>query len=374
MKTISQSVHWVAIRILRHFIKPRYSFIKLLMNAIHAIKKQFFRLITRQESNNYLIAIYDLSSSSVTFDFSFFLASAESFALKHKKDKFLVYIVKGENPELKGSLYNSIVDDEALRWRLENIIIPLIGLYPKCIGYSVLPDQESIYELISGKFIYPSLYGKTYTPIMEYKEIFSLLNKNNFLGFRASAQGIKYLKSWVKESNIKSPMVVITIRQYGFDDLRNSNIDEWIKFATWVSKKGFTPVFIPDTNSCYKQDTGMEKFTIFREACWNLGLRMAIYEEAYLNFVMAGPSSIAQLNRRVRCVTIYTVLEDSQESTRRSFERDGMMMGVKSFDFATKFQVLFWGRDNFENIRLEFNNFTTLDMSTKLHLKDVKKK
>ena len=98
--------------------------------------------------------------------------------------------------------------------------------------------------------------------------------------------------------------MTITIRNYKFDALRNSNIDEWVKFAEWLIEEGFAPVFIPDTDSCFIREVKLDNFFVFRESSWNLGLRMALYEESYLNFASAGPAAIAKLNRKVRYINM----------------------------------------------------------------------
>jgi hypothetical protein len=330
---------------------------------MYFIRNKITKLFFKKNSfeDDCLIAVYDLHSASVSFDFAYFLAGADAFSTKHKKKSFIVHIIKKDFNALDDSEYYSIVDKESLRWRFENIVIPLIGLYPKCSGYSVFPDGKNAYRFIKGRATFPNYYSSFYTPYMDYKEVRGLLKKYPFHGFEASKQGIRYIRSWIKENNIKSPIVTITIRQYGFDALRNSNIDEWIKFATWVSKKGYTPVFIPDTDSCFKKDERLKYFHIFRDPCWNLGLRMAIYEESYLNFVKDGPALIAQLNKNARFINMQFPIENTQQSTEKSFSKSGQIIGNRRFDFFNKFQIISWEMDTFDKISKEFNDFVELE-------------
>ena len=91
-------------------------------------------------------------------------------------------------------------------------------------------------------------------------------------------------------------------------------------------EEGFEPVFIPDTDSCFVQEVKLDNFFVFRESSWNLGLRMALYEESYLNFVSAGPASIAQLNRKVRYISmINIILTTGEYNVICDVNEDGML-------------------------------------------------
>jgi hypothetical protein len=105
-----------------------------------------------------LTAVYDLDVYPVTFDFAHFLVAAELFSRKKKKSSFVVvFVPAGERREVNEK-YNLIIDEKSMQWRFENIIIPLIGLYPACVGYSVLPSRDDISEAINGKLLYPEFY------------------------------------------------------------------------------------------------------------------------------------------------------------------------------------------------------------------------
>ena len=364
-KIIENGIYWSFLRVLRRFRKPHNRNIKILMNTIYGLKKQFIDMFsTRKDENDDLIAVYDLSSNSVSFDFAYFLAAAESFAIKQGRDSFFVYIVRKENDAIKGSPYSSIVDEESVKWRLDNVIIPLISLYPKCIGYSILPKEENIHPLAKERIIYPRFYSANYAPVNDYKEILSLLKEDKFSGFSASKQGIRYIKLWLEEHNITRPVVTITIRNYKVDVLRNSNIDEWVKFAEWLIEEGFAPVFIPDTDSCFVQEVKLDNFFVFRESSWNLGLRMALYEDSYLNFVSAGVSAIAHLNRKIRYISMNMIVEGSQQAEIKHYKKMGFKIG-QNYDFAKWYQVLCWKEDSFDNITQEFQKFLALEKKNK---------
>ena len=78
--------------------------------------------------------------------------------------------------------------------------------------------------------------------------------------------------------------MTITLRGYGYVTGRNSNIAAWAAFARQLDKARFSVVIVPDTEQCF---TGipaeLDGLPIFFEAAIAPGLRMALYQRAYLN-------------------------------------------------------------------------------------------
>lgn len=360
-KIIKNGVYWSFLRVIRRLKKPHNRSIKLFMDSIYSIKNKFIQLSASQvHENKNFVAVYDLSSNSISYDFAFFLAAAESYSIKKGCTSFFVNIIRVENDAFKGSAYSEIFDEESLKWKLDNIIIPLISLYPKCSGYKISPRYENIQLLPQEKIIYPQFYSANYSPTLDYKEIFLILKENKFTGFRASKQGIRYINLWLKKKNITRRVVTITLRNYNFDTSRNSNIDEWVKFANWLIKEGFSPVFLPDTDSSFIPDERLSSFFEFVEPSWNLGLRMALYENSYLNFVTSGPAAIAKLNRKVRYIDMHPIIEESQEASKKNFEKMGLEVG-ENYNFSNWYQILSWKDDNFKNITKEFQDFLLIE-------------
>ena len=113
-----------------------------------------------------------------------------------------------------------------------------------------------------------------------------------------------------------------------------------------------------DTFSCFEQDNRLDGFIVFREPCWNLGLRMALYEESYLNFFVAnGPSIIAHLNKKVASIGMRWLVPGSIHASRDSYEAKGVSVGQSEYSFSEGHQVLSWKEDTVENICEEFNGF-----------------
>ena len=313
---------------------------------------------TNMFSPDTLLAVYDLNFESITFDFAHFLAAAETFGKNHGKSKFFVILVQKDSSHLGSKEYLAAVSEDSQQWRCNNIVVQLAHLYPACIGYSFVPCDSEILNLIPNKLVYPAGYSRTYKPVLDYVNVFKLLNLKLFSGFEAPKQGLDYLYKWQKLNNILNPMVVITLRQYGYDVSRNSNIEEWVKFAHWVKEIGFTPVFVPDTDACWVPNNLFDDFIVFNEPCWNLGLRMALNELAFVKlFYLNGPASICILSKKPRSIIFFPVIEESIECNSATFKAFGLTNGQRRYNFAEPHQFLSWKRDSFENIKDEFMEF-----------------
>ena len=360
-KIIHNGPAWTIARVNQEFKNPSFRITRRVMDSFNAAKKRL-RIghgDVKQESGEQVIAVYDLNSNPLTFDFAFFLLGAELFARRHGKDTFVVYFVQMKNTEARGDAqYVEIINEDSQKWRFDNLVLPLISLCPACAGYTVLPKGVAVRQFSATDLVYPEYYDGRYTPAMDYREIYRSAANEVFVGLRALPQGLKYLQSWKKANGLVGNIVTITLRQYAYDAGRNSNIDEWVKFAAYIKEDGFTPVFIPDTDACYEYDHRLEAFLIFREPCWNMGLRMAIYEDALLNFFSPnGPAALCQLNKKAKYIHMKTLVPGSLQCTKEILEDKGIKVGQRRFDFAESYQILSWDEDRFEFIRAEFLNF-----------------
>jgi hypothetical protein len=359
-KIFSKGPLWAFLRIRQELRQPSF---RSVVDAMVALKKTNRRLKAiffneKEEDTDYVTAVYDLNVYPITFDFAYFLAAAELFALKNKKSAFIAVFVLQHDDNISDEKYRSVVDEENMKWRFENIILPLMSIYPACIGHSILPKRSNTSEAIKGKFLFPEFYSESFSTAVDcYREVYA--SKIKFLGFSASIQGKRYVESWKKLKKITGKIVTITLRRYNYDPIRNSQVDEWVKFAKFIREKGFTPVFIPDTEACFEHDPRLDDFIVFEAPCWNLGIRMAIYEEVCLNFFTSnGTVNIATLNKNVASIIMKQLVPGSIVSNPEINIQRGVSVGQKTYNlFEGQFQTLSWEDDTFENIREEFNSF-----------------
>ncbi|MBF0613995.1 MAG: hypothetical protein HQL92_02450 [Magnetococcales bacterium] len=364
-----KGIVWTIKRIRIELQSPTFRFTEKILISLSWIK----RLVdTRKDGNkllssnpDHMLVVYDLNINPITFDFAFFLVAAETFANSHGFQKLYVLFVKKSDANFTevfaDPTYASVVDQHNQAWRINNILIPLVNLHPSCVGYSVLPQRSAVISHLTDALVYPVGYSATMLPRMRYRDVMHMLSTHGFNGFRASRQGLRYIQEWRLHRGITQPVVVITLRQYGYETMRNSNVADWVQFASWLLERGFVPVFVPDTDTCWIPDARLEPYLLFIEPCWNLELRMALYETAYVSFFYSnGTAAIAQLNKNVCCISMNPILEESAQAKGKIYEDYGLTVGQRRYNFAEPCQFLSWKQDSFENICDEFLEFVTV--------------
>jgi len=95
-------------------------------------------------------------------------------------------------------------------------------------------------------------------------------------------------------------------------------------------------------------------FPVFGEAALVLGLRMALYERAYLNLgVNNGPMGLCWLNERSRYIT-FKILSEAAPNTSVDYMKFlGFEIG-RSLPFATSWQQWVWAEDELPVIEQAF--------------------
>jgi hypothetical protein len=114
-------------------------------------------------------------------------------------------------------------------------------------------------------------------------------------------------------------------------------------------------VFVPDLDQTLNGDTRhLAGFPVLGEAAWNVGLRMALYERAYLCIgVNTGPMGLCWLNANTNYATLKMAPPDVPQTSLAFFRELGFEPG-RSLPFATPTQELVWEDDTPEVIARTF--------------------
>jgi hypothetical protein len=343
---------------------PTKQFSKALIDLFLGARKKIGKLFKEEINDELLYFIYDLEICDITYSFAFMLVDAEFEAKKQRKKGFVVVIVPRSTSgrsDLGFEEYDSVVDDHSKLWRFQNIIMPLIPLSPFCKGTYILPQRDDVFKFVKNHEVYPYLYDGVnlrapYDPILRYEK---LVQPNLVEGLRALPQGLRYVQDWLQVNRIQTPVVTITIRSSPFDTARNSDIDAWSKFTSYLLVSGYHAVIIPDTDNAFGKESAFEGGSIFRECSWNMGLRAAIYETAFLNFfVPNGCTDLAAFNPSCSYICMNMLPVGSTVTTEEAYKAVGHLIG-DDYKFATDKQRLCFKPDTFENIKVEFDRFVS---------------
>ena len=309
-----------------------------------------------------LFAFYDLGVAPITFDFLWLLVGAELERRRRGQASVHAVIVPGprrglrkENPELERSL-----DPVARHARIAGMLVPACALLPTLSGVTVASSREHAVDLVEAAAgaVFPARYEPALPCYPGPQEPLRAAREEGArVGLlRAVAADLRAVDAWLAAYGCDRPVVTITLRGYPYVPARNSNIDAWAAFATSRHGGRHSVVIVPDTEQCFAGvPVAFAGLPIFYEAAVAVGLRMALYERAYLNLgVNNGPMGLCWLNERTRYIT-FKILNDAAPHTRPEYmEFLGFETG-RSLPFATEWQRWVWAEDDLPVIEAAFD-------------------
>jgi hypothetical protein len=312
-------------------------------------------------NKNTLYAFYDLQVAPITYDVSWFATAADRTRRRMGLKHIHFVIVSGNKDGFREerAAYEAAVDTPMRLWRLHNLVIPVLTLVPAYTGLTILASRSAASSLraAAGDCVYPVHYEPTLPVAHLPVELLAIPpGENDEIGIlRSHTQELRFIERWMGSRLSGRKLITITIRDYSFMPARNSNLDAWTKFARRLDSTKYLPVFILDTERTLdplpSAITGLE---VFREASWNVWLRMALYESSHLNLgVNNGPLFMCAHNSRTRFLIFKIVTPSVPQTTEELISKLGFKIGSQ-IPFATPFQRLVWEDDTLETIEREF--------------------
>ena len=311
-----------------------------------------------------LLAFYDLAVAPVTFDFLWFLVGAEVERRRANFNSIHIIIVPGTENGLRKEHpdYDAVVDHAARQARIVNIIIPACRFLNTISGTIIATSRAHAdrMQMRAPTRVFPKKYKPAlpgYPGPLPYLEA-ARKECEDIAVLRATTYDLRSAEAWLSERALGRLPVIITLRDYQFMPARNSDLKAWTKFAQTLDTTKFLPIFIPDTDQCLgTPPSELTPFTVCPEASWNLGLRMALYEKAYVNLgVNNGPMGLCWLNSNTRYITFKILSESVPQTTADYMKHLGFEIGC-SLPFATPWQKWVWEDDTADVIAREFTAF-----------------
>lgn len=352
-------------RIVREFISPTkyvkkyYKFLSIFFYYLISKPSNFIAFCKSQllGSDDILYFFYDFDVEPITYDFVWALSVANAYREKQGLRVLQVILVPGKVQGLKKEQpkYEKAVNYNSRIWRIHSIIIPSIHLLSCPYSITVCATREEAINIRQkqAKNVYPKRYNPT-IPV-SYEPELAVLYPDKIMRLSANKQAKTYVSQWLQDRANSRKVIVVTLRQYSYTLERNSNIAAWSQFASTVNEKEYFIVFISDTEQALGPISNeLQNHVFFNEACWNLYLRAAIYELAYLNMgVNTGPMSLCWFNAACRYITFKTAVKDVPEAPLEMLTSKGFVPGLNP-SFANSFQKWVWEDDDFDVITSEF--------------------
>lgn len=154
--------------------------------------------------------------------------------------------------------------------------------------------------------------------------------------------------------------VTITLREAKKFPFRNSQMDEWLKFAQYLKARCETVIFVRDTAQAMVPVDG---FQICPEASLDLHWRLALYESAKMNlFVSNGPASLGHFSD-IPWMMFLKKEDDDYAFTANTptfwREQIGVEMGVGQFPWSRpQDQRIIWESDDYPNLVTAWEAFS----------------
>lgn len=210
-----------------------------------------------------LTAYYDLAVSPPTYDFLTALCMIERERLRVGADGVEIVLLPGPKDGFRKAPlwpYTTAGREAAL----QNIVIPMAGLLPSCVGVRRQADRNA-----EGYGVFTALHG--------FPNHMTLLR-----------EGIRPLRAL---SPKPGNYVTITLREAEHWPSRNSNVAEWLYVAEAIQCLGYRVIFIRDTR---KADEPLEGFETSPLASRDLMVRADLYAGAVTNLgTGSGPMCLA---------------------------------------------------------------------------------
>jgi hypothetical protein len=300
-----------------------------------------------------VFGFYDLQVAPITFDFLWFLTALDLERRRRGLASVHIVIVPGPHDSVRRERddYENVVDPEARRARIHNILIGATRLLPSCAGFTLAGSraEAAFLRSVIAQHVFPADYEPT-LPIYtgpHYCLDAARQGERPIAVLRSPAQELREMGRWAEIHAGDRRIVSITLRRYGYMVARNSNVPAWAAFARSLDPARYLPVFVPDTSDTIEGiPSELRPFATLPEAGWNVGLRMALYERAYLNLgINTGPMGLCWLNERTRYATLKMETPDVPQATRAYFRTLGFEPGL-SLPFASALQEWVWEDDD----------------------------
>lgn len=334
---------------------------KISMQIFYLLLKRIF-YHSQKKSEKKCLFVYDLRVNDLTYNFAYALICAQSEMVD---DGFLgcdvMFLIDPEHGFAEyGKEYESIYDVASKSDRLFSLVIPTARLSPFVDNVFVLRVDDFLVSGLADRFVcFPRSNG-----LFEYGlscENTSIYRKSrsevSSPWLRASANSYDKLKQLLECKGLAGkPLVTITIRASSFDVSRNSSIPDWVLFVEWLDANGYRPLVIPDSDNLSSGEAFNSRH-LMTEVCFDVGLRMALYETAFVNFFVAnGCAALGNLGDQVKYISMNQLPLGSVVTTVEAYESIGMEVG-ENYRFANSNQWMIYDADKFDLILENFKAF-----------------
>ncbi len=312
-----------------------------------------------------LYAFYDLGNNNANFEFLNYLFLAEFTRMKQGFPFLHMVIVPPPEDMLKqpGKKYETgevLTSWRQKGWMVKNVLLPCCWMMNPDMHITVCTNRQEAWNIQHGlgNNVFPANYSVN-SPVgaCSIRQVRQAVESGGMLpSLRACPEALNHVQQWIDQHSHGRKAVTITLRET-FDSMeeRNSDLDNWIKFADSIDQEKFCTIFLRDTFRALGPPLPqLKNHLVFHEAPWNLELRMALYELSFLNlFVANGPAHLCMFNRKTKCLIFNRMSTNMFAMSEAYFKAENLPVGSQ-WPHTTDFQQLVWEEDSSEVIQKHF--------------------
>ena len=298
-----------------------------------------------------------MAVSPCSYDFFTFLYSAEICRIRRGLSDIKLIFVHGPEGKFRKDNIRTPQQNETF---FNNVIIPGISLLPSCESFMWLRRQEISFQSLSAQNIFPRGYTLN-QPTAEYVAnalVASLLRKDTPGFLEAPSYSRKIAEQIANSRTGGRPYVTLTVREIERDNANNTrtiNYDVWSEAIIKLREKGIETLVVRDTSQAFSPALFPNTPEV-PEASVHLPTRLALYENALLNYTKNnGPGSL-QLYSKARTIYFNSIDNDVIALSEKWFAHNYGMKAGDQFPFTTASKKYVWTPETVKEIVSEAIN------------------
>lgn len=256
-----------------------------------------------------LTAFFDMRKLPVNSDFFYFMTSATMAAQAAGCESFRVIVVPGAFGGFRDDQKYAASD---LHWRYRSLILGATKVFPACAGLLTarsLDEARALEKLAAGGPGYPGGYAVDHPEAAYLAGLFLPIAEAAKAGktipaTRASDGARAFVRERLAKLAEGREVLTISLRECPYKTVVNSDPEAWADVVRQIGPERFKIVLVRDTHQVWGAPFGnaLDDLPQFPEAALDVDVRMALYEQAYLNLWTANGASfgIGAFNPAIR--------------------------------------------------------------------------
>lgn len=337
---------------MRELVCPSFSISIILLTLVHRFRLLVCSIgLSRKTIATRPLVVWDARSSPITFDFVWFLFHFANLSAIHSFYSFdlLIYLDQKKLRKLVPGIasYSKFVTNDELLRRISELIEPL-ALMTRCVSsVKVVSSKDEARTIVSSyKTVYPRAYSiDLFFPSgFDYISCYShLTSSDHFRFIDLDPDGIIPLDKSTRSRYLpESCYATFTLRDYGFDPIRNSSKQDLIEFLEFCVSRNLVPVIVPDSDLNPFPSVLLEfpSARLMPDARKHLRIRASLYSASTFNlFTPSGPANLS-LHLKNSKTIIYNYAINKDDNSVPAFESIGV--SAKSQYFSELDCCLLW--------------------------------